>query len=136
MPDISITYQGQLRCEATHTPSQNKLVTDAPVDNNGKGESFSPTDLVATGLGACMATIMGILAERKKFSIDGMHIRVQKIMSSGAPRRIVELPVTITMPLPEGTEHKATIENAAHTCPVFNSLHPDIKVPIQWIWKG
>ena len=99
MVTIQLTYQGGLRCSATHVPSGNILSTDAPVDNNGKGESFSPTDLLATGLGACMATVMGIVAERKQISLDGLNVEVRKHMSTDTPRRISKLEVDINMPL-------------------------------------
>lgn len=135
MVEITVNYQGQLSCKATHGPSGKTLVTDAPVDNNGKGESFSPTDLVATALGSCMATIMGIVAERREISLEGLSIKVGKVMSDDMPRRISELPVRIEMPMPESSPFKTLMVNAALTCPVHQSLHPDIKVPIDWCWR-
>lgn len=136
MVEITIDYEGQLHCNATHGPSQTTLGTDAPVDNNGKGETFSPTDLVATGLGACMATIIGIVCERKGIDLTGMKIGVQKHMSEDMPRRIAKLPVTISMPLPETHKDRQLIENAALTCPVHQSLHSSIEIPITWNWVG
>ena len=135
MPNISIQYEGQLRCKATHEPSQNTLLTDAPLDNHGKGETFSPTDLVATALGTCMGTIIGMVAERKDISIESLDIHVEKHMSSDLPRRITKLPVTIKIPLPEDSPHKDLMINAALTCPVHQSLRSDIEIPITWVWQ-
>jgi len=134
MVTISIDYAGQLRCTATHTPSNTTLDTDAPVDNNGKGETFSPTDLVATALGNCMATIMGIVAERKNISLEGLTLSVDKYMSEDLPRRISKLPVTINMPMAADDKNKELMMNAALTCPVHQSLHESIEVPITWNW--
>jgi uncharacterized OsmC-like protein len=132
MIEIDIDYQGQLHCSAKHGPSGNTLVTDAPVDNNGRGEAFSPTDLVATALGCCMATVMGIVAERKVIDLTGMKIRVQKHMSTDAPRRIVALPVHIHLPLPADHPAIPLLKASIHGCPVHNSLHPDIQVDVDW----
>src|SRR5467141_672960 len=92
MFNVSIKYTGDLHCEATHGPSKSKLATDAPADNKGKGEAFSPTDLVATALGTCISTTMGIKAELLGVDLRGMKVSVQKEMSNDAPRRIVTLP--------------------------------------------
>lgn len=135
MVTISINYAGNLRCNATHDPSGSTISTDAPVDNNGKGETFSPTDLVATALGNCMATIMGIVAERKGISLEGLTINVEKYMSEDLPRRISKLPVTIHMPMSKDDVNKEIMMNAALTCPVHHSLHESIKIPITWIWQ-
>lgn len=126
MVKIQLTYQGQLRCEATHGPSGKKLTTDAPVDNHGRGESFSPTDLCATALGACMATIMGIYAERHQIDLTEMTIDVEKHMVEN-PRRIGKLVVTFHMPAGIPDKHRSALERAAHTCPVHQSLHPEIE---------
>lgn len=134
MVRISINYEGELRCNATHNPSGSVLSTDAPVDNNGKGETFSPTDLVATALGNCMATIMGIVAARKSISLDGLRIYVEKHMSDDLPRRISKLAVSIHMPMTTDDKYKDLMINAALTCPVHQSLHPSIEVPINWVW--
>ncbi len=134
MVNININYDGELRCTATHTPSGSTLSTDAPLDNNGKGETFSPTDLVATALANCMATIMGIVAERKGISLAGMNLRVEKHMSVDLPRRISKLPVTINMPMAEDDKYKDLMINAALTCPVHQSLHSSIDIPIEWVW--
>jgi putative redox protein len=134
MVEIHIDYEGELHCSARHIPSGNVLVTDAPVDNNGRGEAFSPTDLVATALGACMATVMGIVAKRKEVELAGMKISVQKHMSTDAPRRIIALPVAITMPISADHPIAALLEAAVHACPVHHSIHPDIKVDVIWTW--
>ena len=119
-----------------HGPSGNDLGTDAPVDNNGRGETFSPTDLVATALGTCMATVIGIVAQRKELELEGMTVKVEKHMSTDMPRRIVKLPVEINMPLDAEHKHRNLIENAALTCPVHQSVHPDIEIPITWNWNA
>ena len=134
MVSISIDYQGQLRCQAKHDPSGTNLITDAPVDNCGKGESFSPTDLVATGLGTCVMTIMGIVAERNDIDISGTTVSVVKEMTSDPVRRIGRLAVQVTVPreLPEADRKR--LEHGARTCPVHRSLHPDIDAPIEFIY--
>jgi putative redox protein len=134
MVDIYTDYQGGLRCEATHGPSGNKVLTDAPVDNHGKGESFSPTDLVATALGACMLTVMGIIAERHGLSLEGAKTHVVKEMTTTPPRRIARLVVRIDMPPGLSAEDRQRLENAAHACPVHKSLHPDIDIPVEFIY--
>jgi putative redox protein len=134
MVQINLNYQAGLRCSATHAPSGNVLTTDAPVDNNGKGEAFSPTDLVATALGACMATVMGIVAERKEISLEGMNVEVRKHMSEDSPRRISKLEVDINMPLPDSHPERKLLESAARGCPVHQSLHPDIETVFKWTW--
>jgi putative redox protein len=134
--EIDIVYEGQLRCRATHGPSKTQLTTDAPVDNHGKGESFSPTDLVATALGACMSTIMGIVAERNRLDITGTQVHVVKEMVQEPVRRIGTLRVTIRIPADKGVrlsaEDRKKIEAAALHCPVHKSLHPDIQTPIEF----
>ena len=121
-------YLGNLRTEAIHEQSGTKLVCDAPLDNHGKGESFSPTDLVATALGACMLTIMGISAETYGYDIVGTTLETGKIMGTN-PRRIVEIKITFNFPKDREftAQQRRVIEAAARTCPVANSLHPDIK---------
>jgi len=136
--EINIVYEGQLRCAATHGPSGATLVTDAPVDNHGKGESFSPTDLVATALGTCVMTIMGIVAERSQIDLIGTRIHVTKEMIQQPIRRIGRLPVTVTIPADKAAKVSAAdrtkIETAARHCPVHQSLHPDIDSPIDFVW--
>jgi putative redox protein len=134
MVEIQISYQGQLRCQAVHGPSGTVLSTDAPVDNMGRGESFSPTDLVATGLGTCLMTIMGIVAQRHGLDLTGSTVRVTKEMTSAPPRRIARLTVDITVPRSISEDDRRRLENAAHTCPAHRSLHPDIETPITFHW--
>lgn len=136
MVKVSIDYVGGLHCVATHGPSKSTLETDAPVDNNGKGERFSPTDLVGTALGTCMSTVMGIVAERNGIDLKGMHVDVVKEMSSDSPRRIRKLSVDIHIPLPADHPKRDLLERAALGCPVHHSLHPDVEKPINFHWKS
>lgn len=136
MVHVDITYLGSLRCEAVHAPSGMKLVTDAPVDNHGKGEAFSPTDLAATSLGVCMATIMGIAAEKLDVPLAGMTVSVDKEMSSDAPRRIARITIVFTIPQPPDHPKRAALEAAALSCPVHHSLHPDVEKPVRFDWIG
>ena len=127
MSTITTVYSGQLRTKATHNASGNSIITDAPLDNNGRGEAFSPTDLVCAALGSCMTTIMGIVANRHELNIDGTRIEITKIMAA-KPRRIAEIILQFTLPPHNFSEKdKALLENAARTCPVAFSLHPDVK---------
>lgn len=129
-----VTYQNNLRTTAVHLRSGNEILTDAPVDNRGKGEAFSPTDLFATSLGSCILTIMGIKAADKEIDMTGATAEVNKIMGSN-PRRIIRLEVTIQMPDNNYTEkEKKILEAAAHGCPVGKSLHPDLEEIIQINW--
>jgi putative redox protein len=134
MVEIRLAYEGDLHCSAVHQPSGDTLATDAPLDNNGRGEAFSPTDLVATALGACMATVIGIVARRKELAVEGMGVVVRKIMSDDLPRRIKRLELDLTMPLPGSHPDRKLLESAARGCPVHHSLHPDIEVEMNWIW--
>ncbi len=134
MVDINIAYQGELRCSATHQPSGTMLMTDAPKDNHGKGESFSPTDLVATALGSCLLTLMGITAQTMQIDLRGTKVIVRKEMTAKPPRRISALAVTIEVPAPLGEDQKQKLIHAAMTCPVHASLHPDIQMPIDFRW--
>lgn len=136
MVKIQIDYEGQLRCAAEHTPSGNKFMTDAPVDNQGRGESFSPTDMVATALGTCMATIMGIAASQREIDLKGLRLIVKKEMSADLPRRIARLEVEIKVPLAGDHPDREVLEHAALTCPVHHSIHPEIEVDIDWRWKS
>lgn len=135
MVTIEMTYEGQLRCQAKHAPSGMMLATDAPVDNHGRGESFSPTDLVATSLVTCMSTIMGIAAEERKLDLKGMRMVVRKIMSQDLPRRIAALEVDAYVPLAGDHPACRALENAAMTCPVTQSLHPEIELGLTWHWE-
>lgn len=134
MSTISGEYQGALRTQATHLKSGNTIITDAPTDNNGKGEAFSPTDLVCASLSSCMMTLMGILAEREKINLKGLHSDVVKIMASN-PRRIEEIQITFTHPNLNATEvQRQKLKQAAHTCPVALSLSDSIKQTIAFNW--
>jgi uncharacterized OsmC-like protein len=133
---ISVRYEGQLHCEAVHGPSGTKLATDAPVDNEGKGESFSPTDLVATAIAACMATIMGIVAKRHGIKLEGTLVETVKEMSTDSPRRIVGLKSKVTVPLPADHPQRKLLESAALGCPVHHSLDPRIDKSVDFVWKG
>jgi uncharacterized OsmC-like protein len=129
-----IKYTGNLRTEATHLKSGNSIITDAPTDNNGKGEAFSPTDLVATALGSCILTIMGIKAKDAEIDMDGAEVEITKVMASN-PRRISKIIATIQMPQKDySTRDKKILEKAAHHCPVFNSLSPDLEEEINLFW--
>ena len=133
---IDIDYEGGLHTTAKHGPSGDCVSTDAPVDNNGKGEAFSPTDLASASLGCCMLTVMGIKAEQKGIDMAGARAQVRKHMSTDTPRRIAKLEVDITMPLPEDHPHKELLVATGNACPVKKSLHPDIEVIVNWAWKG
>lgn len=120
-------YLGELRTQATHVYSGNTIITDAPLDNKGKAEAFSPTDLLATSLGSCMITIMGIAAREHGFNIDGTKAKIWKIMESN-PRRVSEVIIDLNFPKRDYSEkQKKIIERSAFTCPVYLSLHPDLK---------
>ena len=134
MKTAKIVYEGGLRTKAVHLRSSREILTDAPPDNNGKGDAFSPTDLLCTSLGCCMVTIMGILAEKKGIDITGTGIEVTKIMGT-EPRRVTGIEVEFTMPSKHYSEkEKQMLEHAARTCPVAYSLHPDIKQEIRFHW--
>lgn len=135
MVAIQFEYQGDLHCKAVHNPSGTVLDTDAPKDNQGRGESFSPTDLVATALGTCILTIMGIMARTLNVDITGTRATVEKEMTTTPPRMIASLNVKVHVPHSLSPEIKQKFESAAHTCPVHRSLHPDIKAPIEFTWK-
>jgi putative redox protein len=134
MVQIDIEYLGNLRTHATHEPSASTLLTDAPKDNQGNGEAFSPTDLVATALGTCMLTTMGIAARRLNVDLTGATTRVLKEMVSTPIRRIGKLTVEIHCPSNVPAEHRPPLERAAFTCPVHESLHPDVQMPVQIFW--
>lgn len=133
MVAIQLEYQGDLHCRAVHGPSGTELNTDAPKDNQGRGESFSPTDLVATALATCMLTTMGILARTLAIDMAGATATVEKEMTP-PPRRIQRLTARIHVPKALSAEDQQKLERAAHTCPVKNSLHPDVEMPITFTW--
>lgn len=129
-----IVYIGALKTECTHLESCTVIQTSAPKDNNGDGASFSPTDLVATALGACMVSIMGIVARNHDWDISGSKVEVQKVMASD-PRRIAEVKVFLHMAHPKlGEKDRQLLENAARTCPVAKSLHPDLTQAVEFHW--
>jgi len=130
-----VTYLGGLRTECIHIKSGQTIITDAPTDNSGKGEAFSPTDLTATSLGTCMITIMGIAANNHNINIDGATLEITKIMASD-PRRISAVEVKLIMPDALYTlKEQKILETAARTCPVALSLHPDLHQVLEFVWK-
>jgi uncharacterized OsmC-like protein len=128
-----LIYLGDLRTECTHIQSGNSFITDAPLDNNGKGEAFSPTDTVATGLASCMMTVMGIKARDMGVDMIGTSASVNKIMASD-PRRISRIEVTLNFPFKTDQKIRTILERTANTCPVHYSLHPDIEQEITFNW--
>ena len=131
--EISGRYLGNLKVEATHGPSGAVLRTAAPVDNQGDGSSFSPTDLAATSLGACMLTLIAIVGERDGIDLTGLSFRLEKHMASN-PRRISAVPVTILMPAGLTPEQRQKLENAALTCPVHKSLSEGVERPVEFVY--
>ena len=129
MVEMSVIYLGEKHCELTHGPSNSKIETDAPKDNNGRGENFSPTDLVGAALASCILTTMAIMAEKDGLSIKGARARVTKEMQSN-PRQIAKLPVTVEMPEGLSATDRKRLEAAAYTCPVHRSLGADVQAPI------
>lgn len=134
MVQMTVKYEGGLRCQVTHGPSGHSFVTDAPVDNNGKGEATSPTDLCAAALASCMATIMGMQLEKEGFDLTGMRIEVNKEMSSCKPRRIARLSTEIWLPAKLDDKQKRIAELAAESCPVHHSLSSEIDKPVKFHW--
>lgn len=129
-----VTYIGNLRTESEHIKSGNTFMTDAPLDNNGKGEAFSPTDTVATGLASCMLTVMGIKARDLDIDMSHTTAEVTKTMSSN-PRRISKIQIVVTLPFKVDEKTKKILEHTASTCPVHYSLHPDIEKDITFNWQ-
>ncbi|KGO79991.1 putative OsmC-like protein [Flavobacterium cauense R2A-7] len=129
-----VTYLGDLRTSSIHTNSGSEIISDAPLDNNGKGEAFSPTDTVANALASCMFTVMGIKARDMEVDFSGSTAEVTKVMGT-EPRRITEVHVTFNMSISADDKTKTILEKTAMTCPVFFSLHPDIKKEITFNWK-
>jgi putative redox protein len=134
MVTITATYEGSLHCSAVHGPSGTNLVTDAPRDNEGSGESFSPTDLVATALATCTLTTMAIVARRENIAFAGATAVVEKVMVAQPRRRIGSLVTVITMPAGLSREHRTKLENAARHCPVHQSLHADVNAPLEFVY--
>ena len=135
--EVTAVYEGKLRCVATHGPSTATVVTDAPVDNGGRGAEFSPTDLVATALGTCVLTTMGLVAARHEIDLSGMKVRVLKEMTQQPVRRIASLTTLVTVPIAAVTDPsmRDRIEAAARKCPVHASLHPDLNAPIEFKYE-
>jgi len=132
---IDIRYEGELRCKAVHGPSQRELLTDAPTDNHGRGESFSPTDLVATALGSCMLTIMGIAAQKNDWDLRGTRVSVTKHMAADPARRIARLDVEIRVAGRHDQRARKTLERAASTCPVHRTLGDNVEIPVRFLWE-
>jgi len=133
MSTAIVTYLGNLRTQNKHLRSGNTYITDAPIDNNGKGEAFSPTDTVATGLANCMLTVMGIKARDLAIDLSGATATVTKTMAAN-PRRISKIEITFTIQAVVSEKHQKILENTANTCPVHYSLHPDIEKQIDFNW--
>jgi putative redox protein len=136
--NIDIAYLGGLKCEVTHGPSQQKFNTEAPVDNGGKGQSISPTDMVAGALGSCILTIMGLISQRNGWEIAGTLVSVTKEMTATPPRRIASLTATITLPkgVTLSETDRAKLEAGANACPVKQSLHPETKIELQFVYPN
>ena len=132
MTTIDSRYEGALRCHSSHGPSGSVLETDAPTDNQGKGERFSPTDLVATALSTCILTILGIVAERHDWPLQGTTARVQKTMTPEAPRRIALLEVWISLPAGLSEQQRAVLQRAGESCPVKLSLEGAVPIRLHW----
>lgn len=133
MVSIVCKYSGALRCQADHGPSHSRLETDAPLDNQGKGERFSPTDLVATALASCILTVMGIMAERHGWALEGCSARVEKTMTTSGRRKIAKLEVWIQWPVGLEDQAKAVLQRAAEGCPVKESLEGTVAMELHWI---
>lgn len=127
-------YRGELHCDATHQPSDARLATDAPKDNRGRGESFSPTDLIGTALGTCMLTTMAMVANDLGIDLSGAEASVEKRMVADPARRIGELEIRVTLPCAPSEDDRRRLEEVAFGCPVKRSLHPDIALPIVFEW--
>lgn len=132
----AITYKGNLRTEMVHLQSGTQIETDAPTDNKGKGERFSPTDLLAASLGSCIITTMAIKAENLELNFEETKIEVTKTMSTDAPRRIIAVKAVVIFPpnFAATDEQRKQLEHIAHSCPVAKSLHPDLKQEIEFVW--
>jgi len=134
MPTIETIYLGGLRTEATHVQSGTKIITDAPLDNQGKGEAFSPTDLLSASLASCMLTIMGIKARASNIDIDGTTCSITKIMAAD-PRRVAEIVINFKFPKEYSEKDQQLLERAALTCPVYYSVHEDLKKTVTFGWE-
>lgn len=130
----TITYLGDLRTSSIHLQSGSEIISDAPIDNNGKGEAFSPTDTVANALGSCMFTVMGIKAQDLQVDLSNSTAEITKIMAAD-PRRISEIHIVFNFSVAPDAKNKTILERTAMTCPVYYSLHPDIKKVVAFNWK-
>jgi putative redox protein len=128
MVEIDIEYEGDLHCRAQHGPSGSSITTDAPLDNQGRGAAFAPTDLLAVSFGTCIITTMGIYARRKEIDLRGSRVHVTKEMVADPLRRVGRLVLTVDLPSRIAPAQRRALENAAHTCPIHRSLHPDVRV--------
>ena len=135
MVEVSGVYEGDLRCVAVHGPSGSKLITDAPVDNEGQGRHFSPTDLVASALGTCVLTILGIVARRRGVDIRGSRFDVKKRMVADPKRRIAAIETTVLLPVRLGEEDRRALESAARACPIHHSLDERIDTPVEFVYE-
>lgn len=133
MVEMDVVYEGKLHCNITHGPSGNVISTDAPKDNQGLGAAFSPTDLLCASLGSCMTTLLGIFAQRHGIELAGSTVHVTKEMVTAPVRRIGKITLAFKLPA-VALEHRAALENAAHTCPVSKSIHPDVQVVTQFVY--
>jgi putative redox protein len=134
MVKMNIVYQGQKHCESIHEPSKSKIETDAPRDNHGKGECFSPTDLMGAALGSCLLTTMAIVGEREGLNLDGISATVEKAMTP-PPRKIESLTVRVTLPAHLTPEQRLKMEETARSCPVARTLHPEVKQAMMFEYK-
>ncbi len=132
--EITGRYVGNLKTELTHGPSGTTIRTAPPVDNQGDGSSFSPTDLAAASLGACMMTLIAIVGEREGIDLTGLSFRLEKHMASN-PRRIGAIPVTLTMPAGLTAEQREKLERAALTCPVHKSLSEEVQKDVRFVYE-
>ena len=135
MVKMSVVYEGGLHCEITHGPSGKRIQTDAPIDNNGKGEAFSPTDLLAASLGSCMMTVMGIVAQRNQIELKGTTIDIEKIMITSPFRRIGTVSVKFKMAKGIPVDKRSLLEHTALTCPVHKSLSSEVAMPVEFIYQ-
>jgi putative redox protein len=136
MVKITGEYQGDLHCTAAHGPSGNQLTTDAPKDNQGRGEAFSPTDLTATSLATCIATTLALVARKHGIELKGLRYEVTKEMATSGPRRIGKLATTLWLPVARTEELALLLAHAAEQCPVHLSLHPEIEKPVVFHWAS
>lgn len=136
METVLVDYSGDLHCSAQHVGSKAIIETDAPKDNKGKGEKFSPTDLVAAAIGTCICTVIGIYAQSKNIDLKGMRAEIRKEMTKNPPRMIATLEVEIWIPIEVSPEDRVKFEKIAQSCPVTASLHPSVALSVNFNWKS